>query len=65
MLLHIPPKFDAVDLAHLYHREVYRHHGLPRVLTSDRDVRFTSLFWAALIEAPRCRVLYLDSTLSR
>jgi hypothetical protein len=48
--LSLPPKFDAVDLAHLYLREVYRHHGLPRVLISDRYVRFTSLFWTALMK---------------
>jgi hypothetical protein len=48
--LNLHPKFDAVDLAHLYLHEVYRHHGLPRVLISDRDVRFTSLFWTALMK---------------
>jgi hypothetical protein len=29
--LSLPPKFDAVDLAHLYHHKVYGHHGIPRV----------------------------------
>jgi hypothetical protein len=48
--LNLSPKFDAVYLAHLYPHEVYRHHGLPRVLISDRDVRFTSLFWTALMK---------------
>jgi GNAT superfamily N-acetyltransferase len=48
--LSLPPKFDAVDLAHLYVHEFYRHHGLPGVLISDKDVRFTSLFWTALMK---------------
>jgi hypothetical protein len=48
--LSLPPNFDAVDLAHLYLHEVYHNHGLPRVLISDRDVRFTSLFWTALMK---------------
>jgi GNAT superfamily N-acetyltransferase len=48
--LSVPFKFDTVDLAHLYLHEVYRHHGLPRVLISDRDVRFTSLFWTPLMK---------------
>jgi hypothetical protein len=48
--LSIPPKFDAVDLAHLFIHEVYRHHGLPRVIISYRDVRFTSLLWTALMK---------------
>jgi hypothetical protein len=42
--LSLPLKFYAVDLAHLYLHEVYRHHGLQRMLISDRDVRFTSPF---------------------
>jgi transposase InsO family protein len=48
--LSLPPILYAVDLAHLHLREVYRHHGLPRVLFSNRDVRFTSLFWTALMK---------------
>jgi hypothetical protein len=48
--LSLPPKFDAVYLAHLYLDEIYRHHGLPRVLISQRDFRFTSLFWTALMK---------------
>jgi hypothetical protein len=41
---------DSVDLAHLYLHGVYRNHGLHRVLISDRNVRFTSLFWTALMK---------------
>jgi hypothetical protein len=28
--------------------EVYKHHGLPKAIVSDRDVLFTSVFWARL-----------------
>jgi hypothetical protein len=48
--LSLPPKFDAVNLVHIYRYEVYLHYWLPRVLTFDRDVRFTSLFWTALMK---------------
>jgi hypothetical protein len=44
----ISPKFDAIELAKLYLHEVYRHPRLPGILISDRDVRFTSLFWTTL-----------------
>ena len=38
----------AVQLASLFLREVVRHHGLPEVILSDRDPRFTANFWRAL-----------------
>jgi hypothetical protein len=35
-------------VANLFVREIYRLHGLPEVLVSDRDPRFTGIFWQAL-----------------
>ena len=40
----------AKQLADLFTREVYRLHGLPKVLISDRDPRFTSDFWTDLFK---------------
>jgi len=39
---------DAVGYARLFFDNIFRHFGLPRVLVSDRDPRFTSNFWKAL-----------------
>ncbi|GJP37547.1 hypothetical protein CLOM_g21945 [Closterium sp. NIES-68] len=36
---------SAEDTAKLFVAHVFRLHGLPRVLVSDRDLRFTSRFW--------------------
>ena len=38
----------APDLAHLFFREIVRHHGIPTSIISDRDPRFTSSFWSEL-----------------
>jgi hypothetical protein len=38
----------AAELANLFFREVFRHHGLPSSIISDRDPRFTSSFWTEL-----------------
>jgi len=50
-MVHLVPSRDdytAKDVAELMFVEVYRHHGLPRAIISDRDVLFTSTFWTHL-----------------
>src|SRR3954470_5102000 len=40
----------APDVAKIFFNTVFRHHGLPQVIASDRDARFTSNFWQALFK---------------
>ena len=39
---------DAPQLAKIFFKEIYRLHGVPKVIVSDRDPRFTSIFWKSL-----------------
>jgi hypothetical protein len=38
----------APDIAKIFFNEIFRLHGLPKTIISDRDVKFTSQFWKSL-----------------
>ena len=46
----VPTKtaITAPQLAQIFFDHVFRLHGMPKTIISDRDPRFTSLFWEAL-----------------
>ena len=39
-------KTDAI--AKIFMKEIFKLHGLPKEIVSDRDVKFTSNFWKGL-----------------
>jgi hypothetical protein len=43
----IPMKFTFKDIkiAEIFMKEIFRLHGIPKIVISDRDVKFTSTFW--------------------
>jgi hypothetical protein len=43
-------KVGAPGVAQLFFDSVWRFHGMPRVLISDRDPRFVSRFWKSLFQ---------------
>lgn len=43
--------FDSPALAKMYFSHVFKHHGLPRVIVSDRDARINDDFWLSLFRA--------------
>jgi len=41
---------SAPEVAKIFFNNVFRYHGLPKVIISDRDAKFTSRFWRTLFE---------------
>ena len=39
-----------VDIARVFVMKILRLHGMPKILVSDRDVKFTSHLWRAFFE---------------
>src|SRR3954470_10517443 len=52
MVHFVPMKSNATapDVAQLFFNNVFRLHGLPKVIVSDRDAKFTSKFWQSLFQ---------------
>ena len=50
-LIPVKTSYTASDIARLFVKEIYRIHGLPKRIISDRDAKFTSKFWTSLFQA--------------
>lgn len=50
MIYLVPTKqnYQAKDIAEVLFNYVYKHHGMPAHIVSDRDLLFTSMFWKTL-----------------
>jgi hypothetical protein len=46
----VPSQVSAKETAHIFLEIVFKHHGLPSELVSDRDPRFTSQFWRSIFD---------------
>ena len=47
---------NAKGTADIFYKEIYKHHGLPRKIISDRDSRFTSNFWKTLMKTLKIKL---------
>ena len=36
------------DIANIFMKEIFKLHGFPKEIVSDKDVKFTSNFWEGL-----------------
>ena len=54
----IPVKstYKAMNIAYIFLKEIFRLHGIPKVIISDRDVKFTWNFWRYLFSELETRL---------
>ena len=48
----------AIDITQIFMKEVFRLHGMPREIISDRDTKFTSNFWKSLMAGLETKLLF-------
>ena len=48
----IPVKstYKAVNIADIFMKEIFTLHGVPKLMVSDRDTKFTGNFWKSLFK---------------
>jgi len=44
---HVP---NWIETAEVFLRDIFRHHGFPKVITADRGTQFTSPVWEELLK---------------
>jgi hypothetical protein len=48
----------AIDIANIFMKEIFRLHGMPEEIVSDRDTKFTSNFWKSLMAGLKTKLLF-------
>jgi hypothetical protein len=48
----------AIDIAQVFMKEIFRLHGMPKEIVSDRDTKFTSNFWKSLMASLETKLLF-------
>jgi hypothetical protein len=47
----------AIDITSIFMNEIFRLHGMPKKIVSDRDMKFTSNLWESLIASSRDQII--------
>ena len=48
--IHVKTTYKAVNIADIFSKQIFRLHGIPKVIISDRDPKFTGNFWKSLFK---------------
>jgi hypothetical protein len=59
--VHVKSTCKAIDIANIFMKEIFRLHGMPREIVSDRDTKFTSIFLKSLMVGFETKLLFIIS----
>jgi hypothetical protein len=60
-LIPIKSTCNAIYIASIFLKEIFRLHGMPKEIISDRDTKFTSNFWKYLFAGFEIKLLFSTS----
>jgi hypothetical protein len=46
--IHVKSTYKAINIVEIFMKEIFRLHGIPKMVNSNRDVKFMSTFWKEL-----------------
>jgi hypothetical protein len=55
---HVNSTCKAIDITNIFMKEIFRLHGMPKEIVSDRDTKFTSIFCKSLIVGFETKLLF-------
>ena len=61
----VNPTYKADDIAKIFMKEIFKLHGLPKAIVSDRDVKFTFMFWKGLFPDLGTKLNFSTTTILR
>ena len=53
--------YKVVNVAEIFLKEIFRLHGVPKMVISDRDFKFTSNFWKSLFVGLKTKINFSTS----
>jgi hypothetical protein len=48
----------AIDIANIFMKDIFKLHGMPKEIVSNRDTKFTSNFWKSLMAGLETKLLF-------
>jgi hypothetical protein len=57
-LIPIKSTCKEIDIANIFMKEIFRLHGIPKEIISDRDTKFNSTFWKYLFVGFETKFLF-------